>query len=143
MEHTYEEAARLCGVTVETIRQRARRNKLQRGRPTNTGRPTVLLTEQDIAAIAAGRSTSVQPSGQPSGQPDALAVLTGQLEHERRRADQAAERANRSEALASQRGVELADARVRAARAEGEAAALREALAEARRPAWRRWLGLN
>lgn len=34
------------------------------------------------------------------------------------------------------------DARVRAASAEGEARALRGALAEARRPTWRRWLDL-
>jgi len=34
-----------------------------------------------------------------------------------------------------------ATTRVRAAAAEGEAKGLREALAEAKRPFWRRWLG--
>ncbi len=33
------------------------------------------------------------------------------------------------------------EARIRAATAEGEAKGLRLALAEARRPFWRRWLG--
>ena len=38
---------------------------------------------------------------------------------------------------------EREDARIRAASAEGEARALREALEEARRPTWRRWLGVR
>ena len=36
---------------------------------------------------------------------------------------------------------ELADLAVRVAAAESEARGLREALTEARRPFWRRWLG--
>ncbi len=36
---------------------------------------------------------------------------------------------------------EREEARVRAAAAEAEARGLREALAEARRPFWRRWFG--
>ena len=149
-EYTYEDAAKACGVSTETIRQRARRGKLSRGRPTNTGRPTVLLTGQDMAAISAGRtvdrSTSGQPDGWPDGQPsNALEGETGilheALARERDRADRAEVQATESRALAEQRSGELTAALVRAATAEGEARALRDTLEEARRPAWRRWLG--
>lgn len=44
-------------------------------------------------------------------------------------------------AIAEQRAAELATERIRAAVASEEAKGLREALAEARRPFWRRWLG--
>jgi uncharacterized coiled-coil protein SlyX len=91
---TYEDAARACGVTAETIRLRARRGKLRRGRPTNTGRPTVLLTEAEIAAIRAGRPfrggvtghPDVQPPGQPeqpdvqpTGQHSTISALAGHV----------------------------------------------------------------
>lgn len=107
-EYTYEDAGRACGVSAETIRQRARRGKLRRGRETNTGRPTVLLTEQDIAAIAAGRPFIVQADGQPSGQvgrPDVRP--SGQIE---------------------QPDVQPSAALVAVQALEGEAAALRDAL---------------
>lgn len=162
-EYTYEDAARACGVTTETIRQRARRGKLTRGRPTNTGRPTVYLSEEDIKAIAAGRpfigQPVVRPSGQPSGQavqPDGqptaeslivkamegeAAILRESLKRERDRADRAEAQAVEARALAGQQTASLTAALVQAATAEGKAEELRAALAEARRPAWRRWLG--
>lgn len=82
----------------------------------------------------------------------------------RERADQAEARADRAEAQEAAARARLdqverardaalqerdaarqdrEDARVRAASAEGETRALREALDEARRPAWQRWLGLH
>jgi hypothetical protein len=73
--YTYEDAARLCGVSTETIRLRARRGKLGKGRPTNTNRPTVLLTAADIEAISAGRSINPRPSGRPD---DLFARPSGQ-----------------------------------------------------------------
>lgn len=70
------------------------------------------------------------------------------LARERQRADAAEAReatafarAERAEHERDQARQEREDARVRAAGAEGEAKALREALVDARRPAWRRWLG--
>ena len=70
------------------------------------------------------------------------------LTRERQRADAAEARAAAAEAQvvvaraqADQRGEALTVALVAAASAEGEARALREALTEARRPAWQRWLG--
>lgn len=111
-EHTYEDAGRLCGVSSETIRHRAKRGKLQRGRPTNTGRPTVILTADDIAAISVGRPTTGQPGGAPSVQPG------GQTD------TRPTEEANILKAVLAV--VEQSQA-LRAA-LEGEAAALREAL---------------
>lgn len=94
---------------------------------------------------------------------DALRGQVADLTWERQRADQAEARANRAEAqeaaararfdqIERERDTALQerdttrqdreDARVRAALAEGEARALREALEQAQRPAWRRWLGL-
>lgn len=85
------------------------------------------------------------------------------LPRERHRADQAEARVDRAEAgqaaahvradraeareaelrtMADRQGRELTAALLRTAIAETEARALREALEEARRPAWRRWLGL-
>jgi hypothetical protein len=50
-------------------------------------------------------------------------------------------RADRAEAERDAARVEREATKVAAATAEGEAKGLREALAEARRPFWRRWLG--
>ena len=66
--YTYEDAARICEVSPETIRARARRGRLKRGRPTNSGRPTVLLSETEIEAIRNGRP--FRPDGKPPGRPD-------------------------------------------------------------------------
>lgn len=49
--------------------------------------------------------------------------------------------ATEAKALAARRAEELAAERLRAAVAGEEAKGLREALAEARRPFWRRWMG--
>ncbi len=79
------------------------------------------------------------------------------LIRERQRADAAEAHATRAEAGQAALQVRLEQverdrdqarqereaARVQAASADGEMRALREALAEARRPAWRRWLGLQ
>jgi len=51
------------------------------------------------------------------------------------------ERAEKAEAERDAARAEREAAKVAAASAEGEARGLREALAEARRPFWRRWLG--
>ncbi len=85
----------------------------------------------------------------------AVDALREQYEYERERADRAEARAGQAEAERDAARVETAaerawaaqaerereEARVRAAAAEGEAKGLRDALAEARRPFWRRWLG--
>lgn len=72
------------------------------------------------------------------------------LARERLRADQAEARAARAEArevearaLTDRQARELTAALLRTAIAETESRVLRESLVEARRPAWRRWLGLS
>lgn len=83
VEYTYAAASRICNVSVETIRARARRGKLDKGRPTNIGRPTVLMSAEDIAAISAGRPTpdhSTPPAAgpdRPGGGPDGGPVQPG------------------------------------------------------------------
>lgn len=161
--YTYEDAARLCGVSSETIRQRARRGSIRRGRRTNSGRPTVLLTEDELRAIrgdrpvgpdAAGRDrlqpddrTVAQPVEQP--RPDEAAelveLLRDQLARAEARADRAEVREVETRTLLERQGREVTAALVRTAMAETEARMLREAMEEARRPwvarvvrAWRR-----
>jgi hypothetical protein len=51
------------------------------------------------------------------------------------------ERADKAETRADRAEREREAAKVAAALAEGEVKGLREALAEARRPFWRRWIG--
>lgn len=64
------------------------------------------------------------------------------LVRERQRADQAEAREATTRTQLEQVTQEREAARIEAASAQGEARALREALAEARRPTWRKWLGL-
>ena len=78
----------------------------------------------------------VAPDRQGMAEAEALA-------RERARADRAEARADAAHAAADRAGREREAALIRAAAAEGEAAALREALTYARRPAWRRWLGIE
>ncbi len=81
---------------------------------------TEALTRERQRADAAEARAAHAEAGQ-----DALQIRLDQVEHDRDQARQ-----------------EREAARVQAAGAEGEVRALREALVEARRPAWRRWLGL-
>ena len=70
-----------------------------------------------------------------------IADLRGRLLVAEARVDRAEAREAEVRAGTDQVRQEREDARVRAARAEGTASALRAALAEAQRPFWRRWLG--
>lgn len=131
-ECTYEEAGRLCGVSAETIRHRAKRGKLQRGRPTNTGRPTVLLTDLDVAAISAGRPT-VQPPGRtgglPPGQDSVVRALEGEATALREALNRERARVDRAEAAVDQQRAELTALHGRLERTEAEVARSRGELA--------------
>ena len=109
---SYEEAGQSFGLSADAMRKRARRLgwRVQAG---NDGKARILVPE--TAAIGPdGRS------GRPPGRPDGRAEdLPAEL---RRRAEAAETRAGTT-------ADELAQQRERAARSEGEAAVLRDALA--------------
>jgi len=150
--YTLAEAASLTGMSVDALRHRVKRRKLQSVRG-NDGMTRVRL---DNAAIQASRASqagddaaSVLHSRLPGHDQtlDALASHVASLRERLAMADTTAtELRDRISRIEQERDVlrqDREDARVRAATAEGEARALREALAEARQPAWRRWLGLG
>ena len=150
--YTLAEAASLTGVSVDALRHRVKRRKLQSVRG-NDGMTRVRLDDAAIQASqtsqAGNDAASVLHSQLPGhGQTlDALASHVASLRERLAMADAtAAELRDRISRIEQERDVirqDREDARVRAATAEGEARALREVLAEARRPAWRRWLGLG
>ena len=147
--YTLAEAASLTGMSVDALRHRVKRRKLQSVRG-NDGMTRVRL---DDAAIQASQAEDNAASALHSRLPghgqtlDALASRVASLRERLAMADAtAAELRDRIGRVEQERDVirqDREDARVRAATAEGEARALREALAEARRPAWRRWLGVR
>jgi hypothetical protein len=148
--YTLNEAAKLTGLSVDALRQRAKRGKLGTVKG-NDGLVRVRLTTADLDAIrlAVTADTDQPESSQELDESQTIKALRGEtaslreaLSRERDRADQAEVRAGRIEQERDEARREREDARVRAASAEGEAKALREALDFARRPAWRRWLGL-
>jgi len=161
--YTLAEASRLTGLSVEALRQRMRRGKIERVRGGNDGLTRVRLSAADLLDIQQSahpheRST-VQLSNEEASDRSVqaeLAVVQEALTREQGRADAAEkraeaerQRADAAVALADKRAEELRHQGERAARAEGEISGLRVALEradaalnEARKPAWRRWLGL-
>ena len=153
--HTLAEAAAMTGQTVDALRKKVRRGKLEAIRG-NDGLVRVRLTEADVASL---RRDRVPDAGQPVAvsAEERLAIselraslrmleegreqAAQALDRERQRAERAeTERdAARAEATAARERATAAE--VRAATVEGRLAGLQEALAEARKPIWRRWLG--
>jgi chromosome segregation ATPase len=158
------EAAERTGLTVEAIRQRIKRGRLEAVKG-NDGLLRVRLTTADLESVA-NRS----PTGQTSptatghvGEDDRLtkalqaeaaslreraaraegesATLRERMESERERADRAEAEREAARAEAAAERTRAATAERAAASAEGELRGLREALVEARRPFWRRWVG--
>lgn len=134
---TYAQLAERTRLTPEGARMLARRRHwhIVKG---NDGKAVVVVDEADLVARPAGRS-----GGRPPGQPS---DMTG-LEQELRA------RIAELQDVADQRAAELLAMTARAAGAEGEARALRDALAdlagrldraeaELRRPWWRRLFGM-
>lgn len=129
---TYVQLAERAGLTPEGARMLARRRHWQVAKG-NDGRAVVVVDEADLV---------VRPGGRTPGQPVAMTGLENELRA----------RINDLKDVADQRAAELLTMTARAAGAEGEARALRDALAdlagrldraeaELRRPWWRRWLG--
>jgi chromosome segregation ATPase len=158
------EASGLTGLSVDALRKRIERKKLRGSRSNEDGQWRVWLTSRDVETAKSGRivdkpGQDVDVQSDESRTIKALdaeaaalrervgraegesATLRERMESERGRADQAEARAGRAEAERDAARAEREAAKVAAASAEGEARGLREALAEARRPFWRRWLG--
>ncbi len=153
------EAAVRLGVSTDTIRRRVRKGELPAIRD-NHGQWRLDLPDD------AAPGMPMQPGGSspvPTTPPvhvamqDAYAAMVGTLRLQvvdlQARLNQAEAREAEVRGLAERQGRELTAAVARASIAEGEARGAREAaavevrvvrelLAEARRPAWRRWLGL-
>ena len=150
--YTLAEAASLTGMSVDALRHRVKRRKLQSVRG-NDGMTRVRLDNAAIQASQtsqAGDNTASALHSQLPGHGQTLDALAGHVASLRERlamADAAAvELRDRISRVEQERDVfrqDREDARVRAATAEGETRALREALDDARRPAWRRWLGVR
>ena len=152
--HLLTEAAERTGLTVEAIRQRVKRGRLEAVKG-NDGLLRVRLTTADLESI-----TNRSPTGQVPPTATSQAAegdrLTKALQDEaaalRERAakaegesatlrEQVESERERTEAERDAARAEREAAKVAAAAAEGEAKGLRLALEEARRPFWRRWFG--
>lgn len=137
---TYVQLSERVGMTPEGARMLARRRHWQIVKG-NDGKAVVVVDDAELVVRPAGRSGG-RPDGRSGGQPTDTTGLERVLRG----------RIAELEATADQRAAELLAAAVRAAKAEGEAIALRDALAdlagrldraeaELRRPWWRRLLG--
>jgi multidrug resistance efflux pump len=134
------EAAERTGLTVEAIRQRIKRGRLEAVKG-NDGLLRVRLTSADLESFA-NRSTTGHPAPTATGQASdddrlanalqAAAAAQGEavalreaMGRERERADKAEGQAASERAKADKAEAEREAARIATARAEGEAAALR------------------
>ncbi len=146
------EAAERTGLTVDALRKRIRRGKLDTVKG-NDGLVRVRLTSADMEAPRLGEG---QPKASPpdeNGQTikaleaeaaalrERVAKAEGESGTLREQVESERGRAAKAEAERDAARAEREDAKVAAAAAEGEAKGLRLALEEARRPFWRRWLG--
>jgi hypothetical protein len=168
---TYRELADALGISPAAAQARARRNVRAgkwRHRIDNDALKTarVLVPPGDLDAMRkeAGGATQPPALGDTQGDtiPHDVSALQAELKasHEalaaqQERADKAEARADRAEterdaargeataerARAAQAEREREEARIGRAAAEGEVKGLREALDEACRPFWRRWIG--
>ena len=136
---TYAELAQVRGIREPGAVRLVQRRKWERHKG-NDGSTRVAVPLSELRP-----SPHVTPAVTPVT-PDSGGVEA--LQRERQRADQAEARADRAEVRAEdarthveQQTADMNAALIRAAKLEGEATGLREALAEARRPFWQRWLG--
>lgn len=164
---TYAEAAARTGLSVEALRQRAKRRRI-RATKGNDGLIRVRLSPDEIDRLATGQpvgqsvgrlvgrlvtdqSDGTRPQAADTALEDArvrAAGAEGEVAALRVQVAYLADREQEARTLAERRSDELARERreltaalVRTAMAETEARGLREALELAQRPAWRRWWG--
>lgn len=141
--YTLAEASALTGLTVDALRQRIKRKRLESVRG-NDGLVRVRLTTADLDAIRLSETRQIdQPSPSRSSDIDqTISALQGEVtslrealthertrvDQERERADREAERANAATTLADQRAEALRQMGEKLARAEGVAEGLKMAL---------------
>lgn len=150
------DAAARLGVSVDTIRRRLRKDELQAVRD-NHGQwwldlPDDIAPEVHRLSVEERLSPAMlAPAQQPMQMPMQVAqeadpalvdALQERIADLLTRLDRAEARETELRTVDERRGRELTAALVRTTMAETEARVLREALVEARRPAWRRLLGL-
>lgn len=69
-EFTLEQASDLTGRSIESLRQLARRGRIRKGRQTNSGKSTVILSQEDIDRLSKAKlQQGGQPTGEQVGQP--------------------------------------------------------------------------
>lgn len=142
------EAAELTGLSVPALRKRIVRKTLRGFRSNEDGLWRVWLASTDIEATRAGvsdRTDSGLSTARPVDESQTIKALQVERDAERERAERAEARAERAEREREEARVEAAVAKAetrgeREAR-DAEVRGLREALAEARKPFWRRWIG--
>jgi hypothetical protein len=153
--YTLAEVSRLTGLSVDALRQRIKRRRLV-GIKGNDGMTRLRLTASDLSRLAESGQIHERSTSHLDGQGDTIRLLETEvaslrdalareregLARERERTDYERERADQERERAKRLGDELRVAETRAARIEGELSGLQVALNEARKPAWRRWLGL-
>jgi hypothetical protein len=151
------EASRLTGLSVDAIRKRIERRTWRGSRSNEDGQWRVWLTSKDVRPDETGQlpdmsrqslDAQLDESRTIKALESELATVREALTREKERADRAAGDAAIQQTRAEVAEREREAARVAAAMAEGELkggkealAIAREALAEARRPFWRRWIG--
>ena len=140
---SYRELAAARGITLSSAIRLAMRRKWPR-RPGNDNKARVAVPLAELTPDH-GDNHSVAPPDDAVTE-DVAAQLLDRIEAIEARLHEAlARQVARADQLEADRAEAQAgreEARVRAAAAEGEARALRDALDHARRPAWRRWLGV-
>jgi chromosome segregation ATPase len=146
------EAAERTGLTVDALRKRILKGKLERVKG-NDGLVRVRLTTADMEALKLGEGQTKPSPSDENGQAikaleaeatalrERAAKAEGESATLRERMESERARADRAETERDAARDEREAARVAAASAEGEAKGLRLALEEARRPFWRRWWG--
>lgn len=128
------EAASRTGLSVDALRKRIRRGHLETVKG-NDGLVRVRLPDSH-------RLDDVQPEpSRPDERDRTIKALEGELATVREALQRERAHADEAAGLAARERDRAEGAMIRAAASEAEVKGLREALDEARKPFWRRWIG--
>lgn len=143
---TYAEIQAHFGLgSTDAARMKAKRRRWHQEPPNRHGGLSIVRVPRDEWTLPEQPERSPIVHRERSPQPNSLKPILEIVREERDRLlderDRLIAERDRAQADAATLRQEREEARVRAAQAEGEARALREALEDARRPFWRRWIG--